>query len=817
MEQALNDALKDIRTTVPDIGTHGPVTDVGIALKFADGHTHFHHPTDSWATLQSISSPDILIDTSPKPTGRKIIFAHHRALGDEIMFTAGIRDFKLLFPEIAINVEGSHPQLWENNPYIDRSLTREDPEVEFYRVGYPMVGNANNTAMHFTVMFLFDMIAVADLNKQLPLSLGEFCAAFSNGSVGDPSYGNEEKNSDAKEPFISLRKKYEKICQNFVRQRGDIHMTAEEKNRNIIKDLYDIDHYWVIAPGGKRDCTTKIWDWRRFQDVINYFEGKVKFIVIGKSDLLVEKLDKVINLTDKYNKDIRGLMSLVYHSDGSVCGPSALMHLAAAIPPRWHSERKPCVSIFGGREPTAWSWYCNHQVLHTNGAFSCCDNGGCWTARTVPLPKDPKHNESLCRKRVKSEGRTIQACMNSITSDDVIRAIEKYYDGDVYTYHKPQPRMTKQKIAAKKVKAAKHKKREINLLGNLNSKGGGEQSLCTIGHILQNAGWKVHVHPWGSIHKNYQDNGLEISSYSFKDGMADHMVSDLPLLFYGNDSVWDFASKAQPIVDKSSSVIIGINYCNGSLPKSDWFAKSNKLRAIIFQNTEKKDEWVRDAVGFDDTELVVLYGAIELDRFLEACPPERKKDDAFVVLKHCTADYRKYVTKESEKSGEKIHLWQKNIIKENDVKFYKRLLKDIKDTRFEFMEAHKELEGAFKDESRMKFHKWDSMSPEKFLSRGHVYLYRTSNMWRDQYPRVVAEALAAGLPILSEPRDGTKDRIIHGDTGFYCIDYDGFLYALKMLQRKEGYRQRMGAHAKDWARQNLDPKRWANIIEEILC
>ena len=115
----------------------------------------------------------------------------------------------------------------------------------------------------------------------------------------------------------------------------------------------------------------------------------------------------------------------------------------------------------------------------------------------------------------------------------------------------------------------------------------------------------------------------------------------------------------------------------------------------------------------------------------------------------------------------------------------------------------------------MVFHKWDSIKVTEFLARGHIYLYRTSNKWRDQYPRVVAEALAAGLPVLTEPRDGTNDRVINGDTGLHCIDYDMFLDAVKKLRRKEKYRQAMGQHAKDWARVSLDPRLWVETLDQL--
>ena len=97
-------------------------------------------------------------------------------------------------------------------------------------------------------------------------------------------------------------------------------------------------------------------------------------------------------------------------------------------------------------------------------------------------------------------------------------------------------------------------------------------------------------------------------------------------------------------------------------------------------------------------------------------------------------------------------------------------------------------------------------------------MYRTSNLWRDNYPRVHAEAMAAGLPTLVEPRDGTYERMCggYGDRGFICVHYDGFKLALKTLQRKEKFRKEMGMEAKEWSRKHLDPRRWVSLIEEVV-
>lgn len=791
-----------------------------------------------------------LLPVAPSQPNRKIIFHHGRAAGDALMFSAGVRDFKLLFPEIAVGVDNGEQWIWENNPYIDRSLKKGDAGVEYYEVGYPW-GHIDFNGLHFTHLFFLDMVAIADLHHRLPISAGEFCAALVNGQIGDPSISDFDKNPHiAVEPFISIRRKYKKLGEKFLHQRGDLHLSAEEKSYNMIKDLYGIEKYWVIAPGGKRDATVKIWDWRKFQKVIDHFDGLIKFVMIGKGDLLVEPLRGVIDLVDKTNS-LRDLVPLVYHSEGCVSGPSLLMHLSAAVP-KIHDRNghRPCVTILGGREPSGWTWYTGHQVLHTNGVFKCCENGGCWRSRVVPLPKDPDHNKNLCENTIKTGGRTIQACMEAITAEDIIRAIGKYYQGDLYSLG-PAETVTAASgtdiildtksvredgirigpvtveagsylaTVAATIEAGSYQK-EINLLGNLNTQGGGEQSLVMIADLLGQAGWEVHLYPWGEVNDKFKGNGLAVEGVDFISDqgakMAEVMRPGLPLLFYANDCVWDFPKYAQGIVEKSSMMIMGINYMLGHFKDpsiSSWLSRSGKLKAVIFQNTEKEEEWRAQVPGFDGTKLHTLFGAIDLDRFLEVCPADWQ-NGSLVVLKHCVADGRKYVTKESVGKGKKLHVWQKHFDKELDTKFYSRLLKDTKRTRFEFMEAHHELVDFFKGESRMVFHKWDSMPVDEFLSRGQVYLYRTSNEWRDNYPRVVAEALAAGLPVITEPRDGTKDRVVYGDTGFYFADYDGALYALKTLQRKEKLWRAMSQSAKDWARKNLDPRRWVGLIEEVV-
>jgi hypothetical protein len=58
----------------------------------------------------------------------------------------------------------------------------------------------------------------------------------------------------------------------------------------------------------------------------------------------------------------------------------------------------------------------------------------------VPLGDgDEKDRENLCLCPVKVGGQDVAKCMASITAEDVIRAIERYYKGGVFEYYPIAP------------------------------------------------------------------------------------------------------------------------------------------------------------------------------------------------------------------------------------------------------------------------------------------------------------------------------------------------------------------------------------------
>lgn len=316
---------------------------------------------------------------------RKLILKNFQSPGDIVTLTAAVRDLHRCHPEqFLTDVRTPCPHLWENNPHITR-LDEKDPDVEIIECRYPLIHQSNQRPRHFIEAFM-DF-----LNQRLDLRIAP--SAF----------------------------------------KGDIHISDREKRwySQIRENLGEDVPFWIIVAGGKWDFTIKWWEHRRFQEVVDHFQNRILFVQVGERGHHHLPLRGVIDLRGK--TDLRQLVRLVYHSQGVLCPVTLLMHLAAAVEVKGgRPKHRPCVVVAGGREPPHWEAYPHHQFIHTVGSLLCCDNGGCWRSRTLPLGDgDAKDSpNSLCVNVVGNLPR----CMDMITSTDVIHRIEMYFQAGVCGY-----------------------------------------------------------------------------------------------------------------------------------------------------------------------------------------------------------------------------------------------------------------------------------------------------------------------------------------------------------------------------------------------
>lgn len=296
------------------------------------------------------------------------------------MLTAAVRDLHRCHPdEFVTDVRTSCPDLWHHNPHIT-PLDEHDPDVTMVDCHYPLIHRSNQEPRHFLDGF------VEYLNEQLGLRI----------RVTD--------------------------------FRGDLYISQAEKDwfREIEGREGASLPFWLFASGGKFDFTAKWWAADRYQQVVDHFRGRIQFVQVGEDHHHHPAIDGVVDLRGQTT--LRQLVRLMYHAQGSISAVSLLMHLAAAVEVKPGMPlNRPCVVVAGGREPPHFTAYPHHQFIHTVGALRCCDNGGCWKSRTLPLGDGDVNDrpDALCVDVVGSLPR----CMDLITPQDVITRIEYYFRG----------------------------------------------------------------------------------------------------------------------------------------------------------------------------------------------------------------------------------------------------------------------------------------------------------------------------------------------------------------------------------------------------
>jgi ADP-heptose:LPS heptosyltransferase len=311
---------------------------------------------------------------------KKLVFRNSLSPGDIVVLTAAVRDLHRAYPGgFVTDVRTEYPELWAYNPYIT-PLDDSDPEISSVECHYPLIHKSNTVPCHFLHGF------IEHLNEHLDLN----------------------------------------ICPTAFK--GDLYLEDTERTP---PRLPIEQPYWLIVAGGKFDYTIKWWASERFQQVVDYFIGKIRFVQIGLLEHHHPPLRGAIDMRGRTT--LRDLIQLVHHAQGVLCPVTLAMHLAAAVEmPSGETALRPCVVVAGGREPMHWVAYPGHQVLHTIGALQCCSTGGCWQSRTVPLGDGDKKDSVY--KRCHHVVGTLPKCMDMITATHVIRAIETYFEGGKCQY-----------------------------------------------------------------------------------------------------------------------------------------------------------------------------------------------------------------------------------------------------------------------------------------------------------------------------------------------------------------------------------------------
>ena len=138
---------------------------------------------------------------------------------------------------------------------------------------------------------------------------------------------------------------------------------------------------------------------------------------------------------------------------------------------------------------------------------------------------------------------------------------------------------------------------------------------------------------------------------------------------------------------------------------------------------------------------------------------------------------------------------------------YRKLIQSIPAAHYKFQIPHKNIVKEFKEDCRFWFNTWDQEPVKDFLASIDIYASIISPKVHDQGPRTLMEAMAAGLPCVVENRDGMKERMINGVTGYLVDTEDEAVTKISDLFHNKALRDIMGKNARIRAKE-FDPMLW---------
>ena len=170
-----------------------------------------------------------------------------------------------------------------------------------------------------------------------------------------------------------------------------------------------------------------------------------------------------------------------------------------------------------------------------------------------------------------------------------------------------------------------------------------------------------------------------------------------------------------------------------------------------------------------DGNKVVLPPPVDLEEFFSIRPPY--KSTPVTIARHSSQGDSKYPN---------------NIVD---------IVKDNPDKKFIFMPAPTFMPDL------PNVVKCEKMPVKEFLSKASCFLYTLPENYTDQGPRVVMEAMAAGLPVITEKRCGMKDSVTDKE-GWFDVGIIKNLTPQMLAQKGAAARERARTFKKeDWIKE----------------
>jgi len=333
----------------------------------------------------------------------------------------------------------------------------------------------------------------------------------------------------------------------------------------------------------------------------------------------------------------------------------------------------------------------------------------------------------------------------------------------------------------------KHPKRKgdskglIRFAFNGRGEGGAERTCTWIMNRFYEMGYEVIYHS--------PNNGVGCGSFR-KEGnpnikMADYSTVGNPcdiLVLYTNDHVWEFKT---PELHKmfeniqSKRKVMCLNYRVGPIGtmEAKW---TRGWDSYLFLNSYMKDIVL---ARYPQAKCKVLAPPADVSKFFHIEPNYK---ECIKLIRHSSQGDAKY-----PKSIDAM---------------VKKILETREDLNIRLMPAPTFLKY---EDKRLIRHGKNQPAIEEYLELGNVFWYTLPDGYEEGGPRVILEAMAAGLPVICDNHSGMIDRV-NDETGWKCNDFTEQINVIKSLTSE--IIEKKGKAAKDYAKEHFRKELWIEFI-----